>query len=87
MLSRIKSLFTAHPESLDESYGQHFGHALSYAGRLFAASFCAFTHALLPFLFEKTASNLIKQMHAEMMARGAVRPAEPALAPTIHAAE
>ena len=47
---------------------------MGYAGRLFAAGFCALTHALLPFLFEKTASNLIKAMYAEMTARGATAP-------------
>jgi hypothetical protein len=74
MLTRIKSLFNAHPDALGESYFQHLGHAMSYAGRLLGAAFCAFTHALLPFLFEKTASNAIKQMYGEMTARGATQP-------------
>jgi Family of unknown function (DUF6356) len=71
MLSRLKSLFIAHPDALGETYFQHLGHAMSYAGRMFAAGFCALTHAIFPFLFEKTASNLIKQMYAEMTSRGA----------------
>ncbi len=71
MLSRLKSLFVAHPDALGETYLQHLGHAVSYAGRMFAAGFCALTHAIFPFLFEKTASNMIKQMYAEMTARGA----------------
>jgi Family of unknown function (DUF6356) len=77
MPNPLKSLFMAHPDALNETYGQHLRHAMSYSGRLFAASFCAFVHGLLPFLFEKTASNEIKRMHAEMMARGAMTP-EPA---------
>jgi hypothetical protein len=76
MLQRFKNLFTAHPDALGESYFQHLGHAMSYSGRLFAAGFCAFTHALLPFLFEKTASNAIKTMYGEMTARGATQPVE-----------
>lgn len=76
MLARAKSLFTAHPDALDESYLEHFGHALSYAWRLATAAFCALTHAVFPFLFEKTASNLIREMHAEMVARGATRSIE-----------
>lgn len=68
--------FTRHPEALGESFGQHFGHAMRYSGRLFLAAGAAFVHALLPFLFEKTASNAIKAMHAEMMSRGAMTPAE-----------
>jgi Family of unknown function (DUF6356) len=78
MLSRLKSLFIAHPDALGETYFQHLGHAMSYAGRMFAAGFCALTHAIFPFLFEKTASNLIKQMYAEMTARGATVAVEPA---------
>jgi hypothetical protein len=69
--------FTHHPEQLGETYGTHFTHALSYAGRLFAAGGAALVHAFLPFLFEKTASNAIKGMYAEMTARGATAPVEP----------
>ncbi len=76
MLTRIKSLFIAHPDALGETYFQHLGHAMSYAGRMFAAGFCALTHAIFPFLFEKTASNLIKQMYAEMTSRGAAAAVE-----------
>lgn len=84
MFARLKSLFIAHPEALGESYIEHLVHAASYALRLFAAGFCALTHAIFPFLFEKTASNLIKQMYAEMMARGANTPVEQ---PRLHPAE
>jgi hypothetical protein len=76
MPNPVSKLFLAHPEALNESYAQHMGHAMSYSGRLFAASFCAFVHGLFPFLFEKTASNAIKAMHAEMAARGAMRPVD-----------
>jgi Family of unknown function (DUF6356) len=78
MLSRLKSLFVAHPDALGESYLQHLGHAMGYAGRMFAAGLCALTHAIFPFLFEKTASNLIKQMYAEMTSRGATAAVEQA---------
>jgi hypothetical protein len=74
MLDSLKNRFTQHPHALEETYGQHFGHAMSYSGRLLKASFCAFMHALFPFLFEKTASNEIRAMYAEMTARGATAP-------------
>ena len=74
MLDRVRSLFIDHPRDVNETYLQHMGQALSYAGRLGAAAFCALVHALLPFLFVKTASNLIREMHGEMSARGAARP-------------
>jgi Family of unknown function (DUF6356) len=79
MAIRLKQLFVAHPDALGESYLQHMGHAMSYAGRLFGAAFCAFAHGLFPFLFEKNASNAVKAMYGEMTSRGATQalPAEP----------
>jgi Family of unknown function (DUF6356) len=74
MPNPVKKLFLSHPEALNESYFQHMRHAMSYSGRLFAASFCALAHAFLPFLFEKTASNAIRTMYGEMTARGATQP-------------
>ncbi|MGL4437896.1 MAG: DUF6356 family protein [Bosea sp. (in: a-proteobacteria)] len=69
--------FTRHPDALGETYLQHLGHALNYSGRMFLAGGAALVHALLPFLFEKTASNMIKAMYAEMAARGATAHVEP----------
>jgi hypothetical protein len=62
----ISQLFTQHPESVGETYGEHFGVAMRYSGRLFVASFCAFVHAFLPFCFEKTASGMVRKMVADM---------------------
>lgn len=67
--TRPMGLFTAHPASVGESYWQHMGFALRFAGLLFAAAFCALTHAILPFLFEKTASNIIKRLHHRLTHR------------------
>lgn len=66
--------FTHHPQTVGESYGEHFGVALRYSGRLLLAAGAAFVHAFLPFLFEKTASNAIKAMYADMTRRGAATP-------------
>jgi len=62
-MQTIARLFTAHPSSVDESYFQHLLFAGRFAAMLFAAGFCALVHAVLPFLFEKTAGNLIKTMY------------------------
>lgn len=74
MQTPIKSLFMEHPHAVGETYGEHFGVAMSYAGRLFLAACAAFVHALLPFLFVTTASNAIKGMYANMTKRGATAP-------------
>jgi hypothetical protein len=66
MTSQLHRLFTHHPDSVGESYGEHFGVAASYGLRLLAASACALVHAVLPFCFEKTASTMVRRMVADM---------------------
>jgi hypothetical protein len=63
MKTNLKDLFTAHPQSVDESYFEHLLFAGKFSGQLFLAGFAALIHAMLPFLFEKTAGNLIKDMY------------------------
>jgi hypothetical protein len=67
----LTRLFTQHPEAVGESYGEHFGVALRYSGKMFAAGFCALVHAFLPFCFEKTASGIVRGMVADMDRRTA----------------
>ena len=74
MRHSIEDLFTAHPHAVGETYGEHFGVALSYSGRLFRASCAALVHAFLPFLCVTTASAAIKRMYADMTRRGATAP-------------
>jgi hypothetical protein len=69
MPKSLGKLFTTHPHSVGETYGDHFLVAMSYAGRLFCASCAAFLHALLPFLCVTTASRSIQAMHDEMSRR------------------
>lgn len=70
MAKPLKRLFTDHPQSVDETYFQHMRFAAGFSLRLFAAGCAAFVHAFLPFLFEKTASNMIGTMHHRMHNRG-----------------
>ncbi len=67
-------LFTEHPASVGESYLEHTAAALSFAGPLFIASLCALAHALLPFLFEKTASRIVSRLHDRMVMNRTRRP-------------
>lgn len=62
----IDRIFLEHPRSVNESYGAHFLFALSFSGQLLLAGLAALVHAFVPILFEKTASNLIKQMNRRM---------------------
>ena len=58
-------LFMDHPRSVGESYFEHLLFAGGFALRLLAAGLAALVHALIPCLFEKTASNMIAKMYAK----------------------
>lgn len=62
-------IFTAHPKSVDETYAQHLWFAAKFSGRLFLASAAALIHAVIPCLFEKTASQMIQKMHTQLTSR------------------
>lgn len=56
-------IFIAHPKTVDESFVQHMVFALRFSGTLFAAAFAALIHAVVPCLFEKTASKLVASLY------------------------
>jgi len=66
--------FTRHPASVGESYAEHFERASSFGGAMLIAGCACLVHAVLPFLFEHTASRCVRRLHAEMANRGAPRP-------------
>ena len=70
MITAMKSLFLTHPHSVDESYFEHMAFAGRFSGKLFLAAFAALVHAVLPFMFEKTASRMIAEMYARTHNRG-----------------
>lgn len=61
------NFFTRHLESVDESYFEHCGHAMRFAATLAVAAVVCLVHALLPFLFERTGSQLIGKLHDRMV--------------------
>ena len=63
----MKELFTDHLETVGETYGQHFTHALSFSFAMFFASLACLVHAFLPFLFERTGSSMITRLHDRMV--------------------
>ena len=70
MITAMKSLFLTHPRSVDESYFEHMAFAGRFSGKLFLAAGVALVHAVLPFMFEKTASRMIAEMYARTHTRG-----------------
>jgi hypothetical protein len=70
MTARIARLFTAHPQAVGESYFAHLAFAAWFSSRLFMASGAALVHAVLPFLFETTASGIIRELYERTHNRG-----------------
>ena len=66
----ISRLFLDHPRKVEESYVEHAIFAGRFALRLFAAACAALVHAVIPCLFEKTASRMIATMYAHTHNRG-----------------
>ena len=69
MRMTLDRLFIAHPRTVNEDYLSHAGVAMRFALLLLSAGLAALVHAVIPALFETTASSMIKKLHAEMMSR------------------
>ncbi len=77
----LKALFCDHPASVDETYTEHLAAAGGFALRLFAAALVCAVHAVLPFLFEKTASTLVAGLYERMVAKRRRLAGAPSLGP------
>ena len=71
MQARIAKLFIDHPASVDETYLGHMAFAAWFAGKLLLAATAAIVHAFLPFLFETTASRIVRELAERTHNRGA----------------
>lgn len=63
----LRQLFTDHPAAVGETYWQHLGAAWGFSWRLMAAALACLIHALLPFLFVRTGSKAITELHDRMV--------------------
>jgi hypothetical protein len=73
-MSRLS--FTEHPAAVGETYGEHMGVAFGFGARLILAGLACCVHGVFPFLFTKTGSRAIADLHERMVrhrARGAER--------------
>lgn len=68
--------FTEHPASVGETYFGHLFSALSFCGKMTIALMACFVHAFLPFLFEKTGSEMICRLMDDMVHNRDKREAE-----------
>ena len=70
---KLPRWMTEHPTAVGETYSRHCLHACSFALRMVGGGLACLVHAFLPFLFVKTASTCISQLHAAMTARNGIQ--------------
>jgi hypothetical protein len=70
-------IFTRHPASVGETYGEHCRAASSFALRMIAGGLRCLVHAFLPFLYVSAGSDCVAELHGQLTARkdSAQRPA------------
>ena len=65
----IDRLLLSHPRSVGESYGEHAATAARFGFAMIVGGAACVVHAVLPFLFVRTASDTVKRLYAQMKAR------------------
>lgn len=67
MPGSIRTLFSDHPHSVGESYGQHARHALGFGFVMGCGAVACFVHAAFPFLHVRTGSQAVVRLHERMV--------------------
>jgi hypothetical protein len=63
MIRLFRRIFTDHPASVEESYGEHFGVASRFGLTMIRGGLGALIHAIIPALCVRTGSNTIRQLN------------------------
>lgn len=66
-MSRLPTLFTTHPASVGETYGEHLATASGFGFRLIGAGLACLMHGLFPWTFTSTGSRAIRELHERMV--------------------
>jgi hypothetical protein len=67
MFDRIRAPFTDHPKALGESYVEHMGMAFGFGRAMLLGGLACLLHGIFPFLFVKTGSDTIRELHSLMV--------------------
>lgn len=68
-LQSVAKIFTHHPESIGETYVEHFCFASFCGIKLTLAGIACVLHSIFPFVFINTASNTIENVKQEISDR------------------
>ena len=69
MSAMIDRYFLSHPRAVGESYGEHAVTAARFGVTMILGGAACIVHAIVPALFVRTASDAVKRLYAQMMAR------------------
>ena len=73
----LTSHFTAHPQSVGETYTEHLGMATWFGLRMMFAGLACLIHGILPFMFVRTGSRAIIELNDRMVANRRRCPPQP----------
>lgn len=79
----IRRLFLDHPQSVGESYAEHFGVAASFGTAMILGGCGALLHALVPALCKSTGSTTITRLHSRLVTMRAAKRAATTQAKTV----
>ena len=66
----IFQVFSSHPASVGESYGEHLAFASGVGARMVLGGLACMLHGLFPFLFTRTGSRTIFSLHRRIVNGG-----------------
>jgi hypothetical protein len=62
----LNYVFVKHPEEQNMTYFQHLKHACCYSVQALGCSLVFMVHGIVPCLFEKTGSIMVKRLHDKL---------------------
>ena len=65
----MRNIFKDHPNSVGETYFQHFVNSCSFGIKLMLIAFQAFFHAIFPWCFEHSTSDKISKLNDFLQSR------------------
>ena len=63
----FKKIFIEHPQTVDETYGEHFVQATTFSAKMLFGAGACFVHAFIPCLCKTTGSGTIRELHERMV--------------------
>ena len=66
-MSTLRRLFTDHPATVNETYGQHFVSAMSFGLRMIWGGLVCIAHAFVPGVCCSKGSEIIGELHDRMI--------------------